>query len=141
MELKHCRNTLRQKENEVQTNDSAYNKDKKLHDNLELEIANIKAKLAGMEYEEGGFERLQERKNVLYQEIRLLQQQLDRRNAYRYELQYRDPEPGFDRNKVRGMVGKLFHVLDEGNSLALMMTAGGSVSFFFYTSCKSFVAF
>lgn len=83
--------------------------------------------MSRMNYEEGTFEQLQQRKSQLLQEIRNFKQQLDRKNAYRYELQYRDPEPNFDRRKVRGMVGKLFSVLDEKNCLALMMCAGGSV--------------
>lgn len=98
-------------------------------ENLAKEIQGMTQKLESIGYEEGSFERLQERKQALHSEIRQLQQQLDRRNAYRYDLQYRDPEPNFDRTKVRGMVGKLFNVLDESNCLALMMTAGGSVSF------------
>ncbi|KAL9913047.1 structural maintenance of chromosomes 2 [Glossina fuscipes fuscipes] len=127
MELKHSRQLLRQKESETQTNDAAYTKDKNLHDKLQSEIQNISQKLKSIEYQDGSFEQLQERKNVLQHEVRQLQQQLDRRNAYRYELQYRDPEPGFDRSKVRGMVGKLFDVFNEEYCLALMMTAGGSL--------------
>ncbi|XP_005176883.1 structural maintenance of chromosomes protein 2 [Musca domestica] len=127
MELRHCRTVLKQKESETQSNDAAYNKDKNLLDNLTIEIQGIEQKLQSIDYEDGAFERLQERKNILHNEIRQLQQQLDRRNAYRYELQYRDPEPGFDRSKVRGMVGKLFDVIDEKNCLALMMTASGSL--------------
>lgn len=32
MELRHCRNSLKQKESENQNNDAAYNKDKKLRE-------------------------------------------------------------------------------------------------------------
>lgn len=135
MELRHCRTVLKQKESETQSNDAAYNKDKNLLDNLTVEIQGINQKLQGIDYEEGIFETLQERKNKLHNEVRQLQQQLDRRNAYRYELQYRDPEPGFDRSKVRGMVGKLFDVIDESNCLALMMTASGSVCIFEIILC------
>ncbi|XP_075160542.1 structural maintenance of chromosomes 2 [Haematobia irritans] len=127
MELRHCRTVLKQKESETQSNDAAYNKDKNLLDNLTVEIQGLNNKLQSIDYEEGVFERLQERKNALHHEIRQLQQQLDRSNACRFELRYRDPEPNFDRSKVRGMVGKLFDVLDEKNCLALMMTASGSL--------------
>ncbi|XP_013100606.2 structural maintenance of chromosomes protein 2 [Stomoxys calcitrans] len=127
MELRHCRTVLKQKETETQSNDAAYNKDKNLLDNLTVETQGINQKLQAIDYEDGVFESLQERKNALHREMRQLQQQLDRTNACRFDMRYRDPEPGFDRSKVRGMVGKLFDVLDEQNCLALMMTAGGSL--------------
>lgn len=128
MELTHCRNVLKQRENDKQSKDTLYAKDQELCDKLESEIAGLSAKMQDIDYEDGSYEALQERKNLLQQEIRDLNHQLDRRNAYRYELKYRDPEPNFDRTKMRGMVGKLFNVRDEKNNLALMMTAGGSVS-------------
>lgn len=128
MELRHCRTLLQKKESEIQTNDASYTKDKKLHDQIQVEVQNLTAKLSQMNYEEGSFETLNERRNFLHHEIRQLKQQLDRKNAYNYEMQYRDPEPNFDRSKVYGMVGKLITVLNEKNYLALMMTAGGSVS-------------
>jgi len=56
-----------------------------------------------------------------------LKRELDRCNASRYDLQYQDPDPNFDRRKVRGMVGKLFQLNDMKNSMALVQAAGGSV--------------
>lgn len=128
MEIKHCRNNLRQKESETQINDAAYNKDKNLLENLKADIIELKSKMDSIGYEDGEFEKLQESKRDILNEIRKHQQQLERHNSYRYELQYRDPEPGFDRSKVHGMVGKLFNVIDGRHNLALMVTAGGSVS-------------
>lgn len=128
MELTHCRNVFKQRENDKQSKDTLYAKDQELCDKLESEIAGFSEKMQAIDYEDGSNEALQERKNVLQYEIRDLNHQLDRHNAYRYELQYRDPEPNFDRTKMRGMVGKLFNVRDEKNNLALMMTAGGSVN-------------
>lgn len=81
-----------------------------------------------MRYEDGTLERLEESLNAATQELRWLKMQLDRKQSYRYELQYRDPEPNFDRSKVHGMLGKLFTVRDERNFLALTMCAGGHVS-------------
>lgn len=86
-----------------------------------------------MPYEEGRLEALQERHAILTQEIRRLKSQLDQKNAFRYDLHYKDPEPNFNRNKVHGMVGKLFRVRRPQDSLALMMCAGGDVSWLFYS--------
>lgn len=41
MELKHTRNVLKQKQSELQTNDTMYLKDKKLYDQIDGEIKKI----------------------------------------------------------------------------------------------------
>lgn len=128
MELRHTRSLLNQKQGETQTNDAAYTKDKKLLDQLEVEIKSLESQLQGFNYEGGEFEQLKDRRQLLHNEVRDLKRDLDRRSGSRFELQYTDPEPNFQRHKVRGMVGKLFRVRDMQNSMALMMAAGGHVS-------------
>lgn len=128
MELKHTRSLLNQRQGETQTNDAAYIKDKRLLEQLEGEIKNLEHQLQGLNYEGGLFEQLKERRQQLHNQVRELKRELDRRSGSRYELQYQDPEPNFERHKVRGMVGKLFQVTDMRNSMALMMAAGGGVS-------------
>ncbi|XP_001360588.3 structural maintenance of chromosomes protein 2 [Drosophila pseudoobscura] len=127
MELRHTRGLLKQKQGETQTNDAAYEKDKGLHDQLLVEIQSLERQLQGLNYESGQFEQLREQRNQLHTRKRDLKRELDRCNASRYDLQYQDPEPNFDRRKVRGMVGKLFQVSDMQNSMALMTAAGGSL--------------
>lgn len=128
MELKHTRSLLNQRQGETQTNDAAYIKDKRLLEQLEGEIKNLEHQLQGLNYEGGLFEQLKERRQQLHNQVRELKRELDRRSGSRYELKYQDPEPNFERHKVRGMVGKLFQVTDMRNSMALMMAAGGGVS-------------
>lgn len=41
MELRKSKNVLKQKQIETQTNDAAYIKDKKMHDNLDIEIERL----------------------------------------------------------------------------------------------------
>ncbi|XP_034106185.1 structural maintenance of chromosomes protein 2 [Drosophila albomicans] len=125
MELRHTRTLLNQKQGETQTNDAAYTKDKSLQDQLEVEVKNLEHQLQGLNYEGGQFEQLKERRQELHNEVREIKRELDRRNGARYDLQYNDPEPNFQRQKVRGMVGKLFQVNDMNNSMAISMAAGG----------------
>ncbi|KAH8279499.1 hypothetical protein KR026_011688 [Drosophila bipectinata] len=127
MELRHTRGVLKQKQSETQTNDAAYTKDKSLHDQLLAEIKNLEKQLSNLNYEGGQFEQLRERRNELHLRKRELKRELDRSNASRYDLQYQDPEPNFDRRKVRGLVGKLFKVNDMSNSMALVTAAGGGL--------------
>lgn len=83
--------------------------------------------LSKIDYEEGTLEKLEQDKNNLHQKYRDIQFQLERKSSHRFEFRYRDPEPNFDRRRVRGMVCNLFDVRDNRYSLALSM-ATGSVS-------------
>lgn len=56
-----------------------------------------------------------------------MQQELDRKGNHRFEVQYRDPEPNFDRRTVKGMVCRLFDVRDSKYSVALSTCGGGSL--------------
>jgi len=42
-------------------------------------------------------------------------------------FQYRDPERGFDRGKVKGVVAKLVHLQDPATTTALEVAAGGKL--------------
>ncbi|KAH8296937.1 hypothetical protein KR044_001157 [Drosophila immigrans] len=125
MELRHTRSLLNQKQSETQTNDAAYTKDKSLQNQLEVEVKNLDHQLQSLNYEGGQFEQLKERRQQLNNQVREIKRELDRRNGARYDLQYQDPEPNFQRQKVRGMVGKLFQVDNMNNSMAISMAAGG----------------
>jgi len=44
------------------------------------------------------------------------------------QFQYRDPERGFDRRAVHGLVARLITVKDPASATALEVSAGGKVS-------------
>lgn len=58
-------------------------------------------------------------------ECRQIQQALRLKDAGNYELNYQDPEPGFDRTAVKGMLCNLFEVIDPKHNIALSACAGG----------------
>ncbi|EDW85861.1 uncharacterized protein Dwil_GK23290 [Drosophila willistoni] len=130
MELRHTRTLLKERQSETQTNDAAYVKDKRLLDQLQVEIQHLDRQMGEVNYEGGQFEQLRDRRQQLQDDVRGIKRNLDRCDASRYDLVYQDPEPNFNRRKVRGMVGKLFQVKDMKNSMALLMTAGGSLYHF-----------
>jgi structural maintenance of chromosome 2 len=43
------------------------------------------------------------------------------------QFQFSDPEPNFDRSKVKGLVASLVDVKDPSATLALEVTAGGKL--------------
>ncbi|XP_058055070.1 structural maintenance of chromosomes protein 2 [Anopheles bellator] len=127
MELKHSQKLLREKQGNMNNSDAAYLEDKRKLTKLEGQIGQMERELASTGYEEGTMENLTGRRQTLQGEIRNLRSELDRRNAHRWELQYRDPEPGFDRSSVKGMVAKLVTVKDPKYAQALGTVAGGNL--------------
>lgn len=81
--------------------------------------------MSQINYEERTIERLDERQTQLNALCRQLQNDFNHMGGHRFEIQYRDPEPNFDRSKVRGMVCKLLKVRDPKYSLALSTCGGG----------------
>ncbi|XP_035787284.1 structural maintenance of chromosomes protein 2-like [Anopheles albimanus] len=127
MELKHTQQVLREKQGNMNNSDAAYLEDKRKLAKVEAQIGTMEQELAATGYEEGSMESLASRRQTLQTEIRGLRSELDRRNAHRWELQYRDPEPGFDRRSVKGMVAKLLKVKDPKYAQALGTVAGGNL--------------
>lgn len=62
------------------------------------------------------------------EECRQLTHELSRQGGQRYDIQYQDPEPGFDRRKVKGMVCRLFDVRDRKYTTALSTAGGGNLT-------------
>lgn len=85
-------------------------------------------KLSHIQYEEGTLEQLQEREHALNDECRQLSHELSRQGGQRYDVQYQDPEPGFDRRKVKGLVCRLFDVRDAQYTTALSTVGGGNLT-------------
>lgn len=87
----------------------------------------LQAKLGAIQYDDGTLERLEQQREALNNESRQMQHELDRKGGHRFEVQYRDPEPNFNRRSVKGMVCKLFDVRDAKYSPALSTCGGGSL--------------
>lgn len=81
--------------------------------------------LSRINYEERTLERLDERQSQLNALCRQLQNDFNYKGAHRFDIEYRDPEPNFDRRKVRGMVCRLLKVRDPKYSAALSTCGGG----------------
>lgn len=96
---------------------------------LSDEVAAVKLKL-----EKTGFNT--EKRDTLVKEIkeeseavRALQERIDMlsNSLADFDFQYADPEPGFDRSKVKGLVAQLIHVENPEAATALEVTAGGKL--------------
>lgn len=127
MEIKELSNILKNKNRESQTSDSAYLKDKKQLDIVQNEVSRLQTELGRVQYQEGHAERLQEQHQTLMQECRMLKRNLEQKGGHRFEFNYQDPTPNFDRSRIKGMVCNLFDVQDPRYFMALSTAAGGSL--------------
>lgn len=127
MEIKELSNMLKSKNRESQTSDSAYLKDKKQLDIVQNEVNRLRTELEKIKYQEGHAEQLQEQHQTLMQECRNLKRNLEQKGGHRFEFNYQDPTPNFDRSRIKGMVCNLFDVKDPKYFMALSTAAGGSL--------------
>lgn len=127
MQLKNVQKQLQAKRSEKHKKDSTYVKEKENMDRIEKELHHLQQSLSQIHYEEGSLEQLEQRAGVLRNELQRVQYDLDNNNSYRYDFQYKNPEPNFDRRRVFGMVCRLFRVKDPKFYMALETCAGGSL--------------
>lgn len=127
METRQVTQMLKDKQNESQTSDSNYTRQKTQAKQMEANIERMTAELGGIKYTAGSLQAVQERKFASETQVRDLQRQLGRMGTHRFDFQYSDPIPNFDRRRVFGRLCKLFGVKDSKNYLALQIVGGGAL--------------
>ena len=98
-------------------------------DKLKVEAATLEKELGKLGFQPGQEEASYKEESTLQQTIRNLRQDADKlkRQVANTDFNYADPEPGFDRSRVKGLVAQLF-TLDEQHTeagTALEICAGG----------------
>jgi structural maintenance of chromosome 2 len=126
MELKYSKQSLATKEKNLKTNDTAYLQDKEVISKVEKEIKNSEFKLKQINYREGEIEELFTKRDDCSRELRGIQKEMN--NYARFEFNYADPTPNWDRNRVKGYAANLFRIKDQKYSRALSSLIGGSWS-------------
>ncbi|XP_070501278.1 structural maintenance of chromosomes protein 2 [Chironomus tepperi] len=126
MELKYSKQTLQKREKEVKTNDTAYIRDQEVINNTDKEIKNLENQLKKITYQDGEIEALMEKKDELTRECRAMRQNIDRQNGSKFDFQYNDPIPNWDKRRVKGLVANCIRVKDQKYSRALSSMIGGS---------------
>ncbi|XKL61203.1 hypothetical protein PGB90_008260 [Kerria lacca] len=127
MQIEYHQDQLKIKEAELKKTKNSFVEDQKQLDTFDKKIASYKEELNKMSYEDGLLERLMQEKRKLINEIRPLEDtvaNIENRNP-RLNFQYKDPEPNFRRNLVKGLVCKLFKSKDKRFQIALESAAGG----------------
>ncbi|XP_037082943.1 structural maintenance of chromosomes protein 2-like [Pollicipes pollicipes] len=127
MKLKHTKQELAKRRSEMKKTESEYRRDSSQLQTMEADAARLEKSMGQLRYDETRVDVLEAERRELKQELSRLKEKLDVLES-RYPqlvLDYRDPEKGFDRSTVRGVVGKLFNMKDVATATALEVTAGG----------------
>lgn len=129
MRLKHAQSELKKKRSELKNTEKSYKKDKDVYDAVEKSKSKLEDEMKKLKYEEGKEEKLIARRRELEAEVSALRTKVETLEAKFPNLQfeYRDPETGFDRRKVKGLVAQLIQVKDVSTATGLEVSAGGKL--------------
>uniref|UniRef100_A0A336KQ15 Structural maintenance of chromosomes protein n=1 Tax=Culicoides sonorensis TaxID=179676 RepID=A0A336KQ15_CULSO len=127
MELKHTQKLYNDKQKQVNVQDSVHVRETKVIQETTKKIQLLTNELSNIHYEDGSLEALQNTQLELSNEARNIKRELAKRNSHRFDFTYKDPEPNFDRRRVKGMLGKLVRVKDRMFGIALNACGGGSL--------------
>ncbi|XP_014250224.1 structural maintenance of chromosomes protein 2 [Cimex lectularius] len=129
VEIKSLKTELNNKKPLLKKTEMTFSQDKKNLEVNEKELKVLQANLNKLNYEDGKLESLQDSLKTLDREMRQCQNAVSNFNASFPQLhfKYRDPEPNFDRRKVKGLLCKLFKVKEERFARALEIAAGGKL--------------
>ncbi|RMX39519.1 hypothetical protein pdam_00006145, partial [Pocillopora damicornis] len=120
---------LKKKQSELKNTEKSYKKDKDVYDAIEKSKSKLEDEMKKLKYEEGKEEKLIAKRRELEAEDSALRTKVETLEAKFPKLQfdYRDPETGFDRKKVKGLVAQLIQVKDVSSATGLEVTAGGKL--------------
>uniref|UniRef100_A0A667X7N2 Structural maintenance of chromosomes protein 2 n=1 Tax=Myripristis murdjan TaxID=586833 RepID=A0A667X7N2_9TELE len=125
MTLKHAQAELKTKQAEVKKMDSGYKKDQDAFQAVRSSREKLQAELAKLNYE--GEESLLDKRRQLSREVSQLKETyeslMSRFPNLRFD--YKDPERGWDRSRVKGLLANLITVNDVSYATGLEVVAGG----------------
>ncbi|CAG5941191.1 unnamed protein product [Menidia menidia] len=127
MTLKHAQAELKTKQAEVKKMDSGYKRDQDSLQAVRSSKEKLQADLNKLNYEDGKEESLLERRRQLSREAAQLKATHERLMSRFPNLRfdYKDPERGWERSKVKGLLANLITVSDVSYATALEVVAGG----------------
>ncbi|XP_051153235.1 structural maintenance of chromosomes protein 2 [Leptopilina boulardi] len=129
MTLSHSKQQLTKKQNDMRNTESDYKKDSKKLADVEQNLQKLENELKNVNYTEGSLEGYQEGRKALQRDIRNLQDKIDDFESRHHQVRfnYRDPEPNFRRESVKGLVCHLISLRDHRSAYALDVAAGGKL--------------
>ncbi|XP_018577903.1 structural maintenance of chromosomes protein 2-like, partial [Anoplophora glabripennis] len=126
-QLTFCQSRLEEKQKELGSNSTDYEKDKIDLNNREQEVNILEVNIKKLKFSEEQMNKLLEKRRILHQEIRGLQEKIENFDAHKpyTKFRYSEPEPNFNKHCVKGVVCRLITCSDSDTCIALETAAGG----------------
>lgn len=128
--LKYAKELLKELNQTGKTQSASHEGQLKEVNRLKSEISTAESKLVEMPFDEKDEAAMKERTLSLRRELSELRDLIDRLSASmdaRLSFVFKDPEAGFDRAKVKGLVARLVRVSSSKAATALEITAGAKL--------------
>ncbi|OAO14862.1 structural maintenance of chromosomes protein 2 [Blastocystis sp. ATCC 50177/Nand II] len=122
-ELKRCEERVKRCASDAASGESALRA-------CEERIQSARSELSSVAFDASEFDRLEARVSGLERECSGLRRSLEEAESEvssSVQFRYTDPEPGFDRSRVKGVVAELIEVREERYSQAVEVAAGGKL--------------
>uniref|UniRef100_A0A915IJC3 Structural maintenance of chromosomes protein n=1 Tax=Romanomermis culicivorax TaxID=13658 RepID=A0A915IJC3_ROMCU len=131
MELKHMQSELKKSRGKVRQSDSQFNQEQKIVERLEKELSDLRNHCDQLNIDDNAEDQLQASKRSLNQEIAMLRDKIGDSESRIPQLrfEYKDPEPNFDRSRVKGPVSKLIKIKNAEEITALETAAGDRLNY------------
>lgn len=130
MRVQHSKDRLKELKKQFKSEQSSHNTEIKQVETLKSSVDDMQKRLGRMSYNEDEEASLRAACGTLRSEVEIMQDEVETATAKveaRLNFEFRDPERGFDRSRVKGMVAKLVRIQDKAHATALEVAAGGKL--------------
>lgn len=130
LRAKHAAGALKELEKQAKSQSNSNSSDIKEAEALKKEVAALQRSVGDLGGRAAEEEQVAAQVQQLKHSCSRLRDTVDEVSgqlAARLRFEYKDPEKGFDRSRVKGMVAKLVHVTDPRHTTALEVAAGGKL--------------
>lgn len=134
LKANHCKDSLKELRKTLKSQQSIYDSAIKECDTIQAAVTKLESQMAGanMQFDEAAETSLKTRSETLRAELTHLRDAVDTLTANvhaRLNFEYKDPEKGFDRSRVKGLVASLIRVqpTEKRACTALEIAAGAKL--------------
>ncbi|KAJ8670143.1 hypothetical protein QAD02_001402 [Eretmocerus hayati] len=129
MTLSHNKQLLTKKKSEMQSTADENKSDNAKLESMQRDVTNLEKELGKLSYQEGTLENLDGERRNLFRDVNQLKGRIDgfESNYPQLRFYYRDPEPNFRRESVKGLVCQSIRIKDISNAYALEIAAGAKL--------------
>eukprot|EP01117_Protostelium_nocturnum_P014197 TRINITY_DN5380_c0_g1_i1.p1 TRINITY_DN5380_c0_g1~~TRINITY_DN5380_c0_g1_i1.p1 ORF type:complete len:799 (-),score=367.12 TRINITY_DN5380_c0_g1_i1:1121-3517(-) len=127
MKVENITKTLKEKKQSAKSVGKEYVEFQQKVDGLSQSVKTLEDSLKKIDYDEKKEADLLARKRQEEQIVSKLREEVEQLSSQISDFRYSDPEKGFDRSKVKGLVANLITVEEPKATLALEVVAGGKL--------------